>query len=177
MQFPLIGGSEQGMGWNWIINLGKHCQLDVITEGEWRNEIEEALSRLPQRDNIKFHYLPVSENVRKMCWNQGDWRFYWHYRKWQRRALEKAREICESKKIDIIHQLNMIGYREPGYLWKINDVPFVWGPIGGMELMPLSYLKGVPLKQRLFNRLKNALNQIQYTYFPRVRYAIKGLLH
>ena len=32
-------GSEQGMGWNWVINLAKYCHLDVITEGEWREEI------------------------------------------------------------------------------------------------------------------------------------------
>jgi hypothetical protein len=29
--------------------------------------------------------------------------------------------------------LNMIGYREPGYLWKLN-VPFVWGPMGGTNV-------------------------------------------
>lgn len=165
-------GSEQGMGWNWVINLAKYAHLDIITEGEWKDEIEKALIELPQRDNLIFHYLPVSDKVRKMCWNQGDWRFYWHYEKWQRRALKKAYEICHLKKINVIHQLNMIGFREPGYLWKINDIPFVWGPIGGMELMPMSYLQGVPLKQRLFNRLKNKINKYQYTHSNRVKSAI-----
>lgn len=75
-------GSEQGMGWNWIINIAKYCKCYVITEGEWRKEIEEALLELPQKDNIKFYYNPVSEKVRKMCWNQGDWRFYYYYHKW-----------------------------------------------------------------------------------------------
>lgn len=165
-------GSEQGMGWNWVINLAKYCHLDVITEGEWQQEIESELIKLPQRENLTFHYLPVSDKVRKMCWNQGDWRFYWYYEKWQRRALEKAREICSQKRIDVLHQLNMIGFREPGYLWKIEDIPFVWGPIGGMELMPMAYLEGAPLKQRLFNKLKNYINRFQYTYSSRVRSAI-----
>ncbi|MDE6126523.1 MAG: glycosyltransferase family 4 protein [Muribaculaceae bacterium] len=165
-------GSEQGMGWNWVINLAKYCRLDVITEGEWNEEIETALSVLPQKDNIRFHYIPVSEKVRKMCWNQGDWRFYWHYERWQRRALAKAREICGCKRIDVLHQLNMIGFREPGYLWKIDGIPFVWGPVGGMELMPMSFLKGVPFKQRLLNTLKNTINRFQYTRSPRVRKAI-----
>lgn len=166
-------GSEQGMGWNWIINLARYCHLDVITEGEWREEIEDAVRALPQKDNLQFHYLPVSERVRGMCWNQGDWRFYWHYERWQRRALAKAREICGSKRIDVLHQLNMIGFREPGYLWKIEDIPFVWGPVGGMELMPMSFLKGAPFKQRVFNSLKNTINKFQYTYSPRVRKAIE----
>lgn len=29
------------------------------------------------------NYSPVSEEIRKMCWNQGDWRFYKYYRQWQ----------------------------------------------------------------------------------------------
>ena len=56
-------GSEQGMGWNWVVNLAKYCNVDVITEGEWRDEIEKAVSALPQRDNLTFHYLPVTDKV------------------------------------------------------------------------------------------------------------------
>lgn len=165
-------GSEQGMGWNWIINIAKYCNVDVITEGEWQNEIEEAVSKLHYKDNIKFHYLPLSDKVRKMCWDQGDWRFYWYYRKWQKQALHTAEKIIATKKIDVIHQLNMIGFREPGYLWKIPNIPFVWGPIGGMELMPMTYLKDAPWKQRIFNTIKNKINQYQYTHSSRVIKAI-----
>ena len=166
-------GSEQGMGWHWVTNIAKYCHVDVITEGEWKDEIEDSLKNLPQKKNLRFHYLPVSARIRKMCWNQGDWRFYWHYQRWQRRALELAKVICEDQRIDIIHQLNMIGFREPGYLWSIKDIPFVWGPIGGMELMPMSYLRGASRKQILFNRIKNIVNRYQYTHSARVRYAIE----
>lgn len=48
-------GSEPGMGWNWILALSKYCELYIITEGEWRDKIEEALSSLPQR--ILFTFL------------------------------------------------------------------------------------------------------------------------
>ena len=33
-------GSEPGMAWNWISNLATYCNLFVITEGEWKEEIE-----------------------------------------------------------------------------------------------------------------------------------------
>ena len=36
-------GSEPGMAWNWCINLAKHCELYIITEGEFRDKIEAAL--------------------------------------------------------------------------------------------------------------------------------------
>ena len=72
-------GSEPGMGWNWIVSLGEYCEVWVITEGEFREDIELSLKSIPHAQNIHFHYLPVSKRVRKMCWNQGDWRFYYYY--------------------------------------------------------------------------------------------------
>ena len=161
-------GSEPGMGWNWVVNLAQYCNVFVITEGEWRTEIEETVEKLPQRGNLHFYFNPVSERVRRMCWNQGDWRFYWHYRKWQKRTLAIARQIIARHRIDIIHQLNMIGFREPGYLWKISNIPFVWGPVGGMEMMPLAYLEGEPAMQSFKVCLKNSLNNFQRHYQPRL---------
>lgn len=166
-------GSEPGMGWNWCVNLAKHCELFVITEEEFREKIEAVVPTLPQGKNMHFYFNPVTPEVRKMCWNQGDWRFYWYYRKWQKRTLEIARQICVEQQIDILHQLNMIGYREPGLLWKIKGPKFVWGPVGGMETMPVAYLKGAGTKTILFNRLKNFINSLQYRYQPNVRRVVK----
>ena len=166
-------GSEPGMAWNWCSNLAKHCELFIITEEEFRDKIETVVPTLPQGKNMHFYYNPVTPEVRKMCWNQGDWRFYWYYRKWQQRTLEMAKKICKEQRIDILHQLNMIGYREPGLLWKIKGPKFVWGPVGGMETMPIAYLKGAGTKTILFNRLKNVINSLQYRYQPNVRKAVK----
>lgn len=167
-------GSEQGMGWNWVINIARHCRCHVITEGEWRNEIEVALKELPQKDNIIFYYNPVPEKVRKMCWNQGDWRFYYYYHKWQKSTLKIAEQICKENKIDVIHQLNMVGFREPGLLWKIKGIPHVWGPVGGMENIPIKFIQEEGIKTKLFCRIKNIINILQYSYQPTVRKAIKN---
>lgn len=166
-------GSEPGMGWNWCINLAKHCELHIITEGEFRDKIESAIHTLPQGANMHFYYNPVSDEVRQMCWNQGDWRFYKHYKNWQFSTYKLALEIVEKEKIDIVHQLNMIGFREPGYLWKIQDVRYVWGPIGGLKQFPTNYLRGAGLKMNIFNRLKNYVNIFQIKYHRRVNAAIR----
>lgn len=165
-------GSEPGMGWNWCVNLARYCELHIITEGEFRDKIEAVLPSLPQGSNMHFYYNPVSEGVRKMCWNQGDWRFYAHYRKWQKQTLEIARTIIENEHIDIVHQLNMVGFREPGYLWQIDSLPYVWGPIGGLKQFPTKYLDGASLKMQLFSRLKNTVNIAQIKYDPRVSQAL-----
>lgn len=169
-------GSEPGMAWNWVSNLAKFCELYIITEGEFREKIEEVVSTLEQGKNMHFYYNPVTDEIRKMCWNQGDWRFYKYYREWQWKTYLIAKEICSSEHIDVLHQLNMIGFREPGYLWKLSkesDVPFVWGPIGGLKQFPLAYLQGAGLKMKLFNRLKNILNVWQLKHEKRVDEALK----
>lgn len=166
-------GSEPGMAWNWCVNLAKYCELHIITEGEFRDKIEAVLPTLPQGNNMHFYYNPVSDEIRKMCWNQGDWRFYKYYREWQWKTYMMAEEIIRQHHIDIVHQLNMIGFREPGYLWKIEDKPFVWGPIGGLKQFPSSYLEGAGIKMKLFNRIKNIVNIYQIKHDKRVNQALK----
>ena len=166
-------GSEPGMAWNWCVNLAKHCKLHIITEGEFRDKIEATLPTLPHGNNMHFHYNPVTEEIRKMCWNQGDWRFYKHYREWQWKTYLLALDIIKTHHIDIIHQLNMIGFREPGYLWKIKGIPFVWGPIGGLKQFPTAYLNGAGIKMRAFNYIKNLINLYQIKNDKRVNTALR----
>ena len=176
-------GSEPGMAWNWCLHLAKHCELHVITEGEFRDNIEAVVPTLPQGKNMHFYYNPIGgddlalcRKIRTMCWNQGDWRFYKYYREWQWKTYLMAKEICSKEKIDILHQLNMIGFREPGYLWKLSQetgIKFVWGPIGGLKQFPLQYAEGGGLKLRFFMWLKNMINIWQLKYDKRVDAAMK----
>jgi glycosyltransferase involved in cell wall biosynthesis len=164
-------GSEPGMAWNWCVNLAKYCELHIITEGEFKDKIEEVLPTLAQGQNMHFYYNPLSEEIRNMCWNQGDWRFYKHYRKWQYKTCKIAEQIINSNRIDILHQLNMIGFREPGYLWEINGMPFVWGPVDAKQKFPVLYLTGASFKTKLFVYLKNLITYLQLKYSKRLQLA------
>lgn len=169
-------GSEPGMAWNWVSNLAKFCELYIITEGEFKEKIEDVVPTLEQGKNMHFYYNPVSDEIRKMCWNQGDWRFYKYYREWQWKTYLMAKEICSKERIAILHQLNMIGFREPGYLWKLSQetgIKFVWGPIGGLKQFPTQYAEGGGLMLRFFMRLKNMINVWQLKYDKRVDAAMK----
>ena len=166
-------GSEPGMAWNWCVNLAKHCELHIITEGEFQNKIDAVLPSLPQGKNMHFYYNPVTEEIRKMCWNQGDWRFYKYYKEWQWKTYLIAKDICKQTHIDILHQLNMIGFREPGYLWKIPNIPLIWGPVDAKESFPIAYLEGASLKTKMFIQLKNAITKWQLRYAKRVHLTAK----
>lgn len=179
-------GSEQGMGWNWIVHLARYCELYVITEGEYREQIMEWMRDERNHEvaqHIHWLWNPVKPKVRRMCWNQGDWRFYWFYRKWQRKTAELALRVLDSigrddgHGIDVIHHLNMIGFREPGFLWMIakdKKIPFVWGPVGGMKQYPLSYAQGGGMRMMAFLWVKNFFNRWQIRFSSRVREAINA---
>lgn len=159
------------------------------------------------KKRIHFYWIPVDEETRKKCWNQGDWSFYPRYKEWQKKAAEIARKIIreqggqesslttnqtnqtnscgpgnlgsqsvrECKRgIDVIHQLNMIGFREPGYLWQVSKetgIPFVWGPIGGLKQFPLAYAEGIKMKAFLW--LKNQITLWQIKHDRRVKASLK----
>ena len=59
------------------------------------------------------------------------------------------KNIIENENFDLIHNLNPIGYREPGYLWKLN-LPYIWGPIGGIPNRPSQLFTDLSLKNRIF---------------------------
>lgn len=188
-------GSEQGMGWNYVTNIAKHCDCYVITEGEYKEINLDATTwkcsdigtnvyglTQVQCDNIHFYFVDVSPEIRKMCWNQGTWSFYRYYADWQKRILPIARQIIEENDIDVMHQLNMVGFREPGMLYKINEereaknlrkIPLIWGPMAGYGSIPFSFMLSGGIKFTSFYLLKNVLNRIQMMFHPRVRKMIK----
>ena len=63
-------GSEPGMGWNWCVNLAKHCELFIITEGEFRFQIDSWLNdsrNAVYAQNMHFYYLPIGETDEEKC--------------------------------------------------------------------------------------------------------------
>jgi glycosyltransferase involved in cell wall biosynthesis len=165
-------GSEIGMGWNWVINLAQYCELTVITEIGFKEDIEEVLPTLNLKNPPIFYYIDVGDMGRKLFWKQGSFTFYKHYKIWQQKAYILSEKLIKLNKYDLIHQLNMIGYREPGFLWKNNEIPKVWGPIGGFTLMPWKFLYVLGFNNAVFYALKNVYNVMQMYYFSRIRNAV-----
>lgn len=172
-------GSEQGMGWHWITGLAQYCDLHIISEGEYRPQVEAWMAQPENKEvaqRMHFYWNPVSDTVRRRCWNQGNWLFYFSFERWQRKTEKIAYEIIKGNKIDILHQLNMTGFREPGYLWRVSKktgIPFVWGPIGGMQQFPYRYFIDAGIGLCLFYGIKHLVNRFQRAYSNRVRKALK----
>lgn len=163
-------GSEPGMGWNFVLGLSQFHEVHVISEKlKWEPEIEKEFSKKPELNkNLKFYFIEKKRNkILRKIWPPS---YYWYYRQWQKEAYQLALELDLRENFDIIHQLNMVGFREPGYLWKINK-PFVWGPIGGMENTSWKLLLNLDLKNLIYYLSRNIINWFQIVLLIRPRKA------
>ena len=172
-------GSEPGMGWEFVKAISKDHELWVVSEQEkWESEIEAELAAHPElQEQIRFFFIPKQRRrtLRKV-WPPS---YYWYYKKWQKETYQLACKLHKQVRFDLVHQLNMVGFREPGYLWNL-PVPFVWGPVGGMVQLPWRFLRSLGPSGAIYHAGRNVFNALQTKYLLRPRKAArragKGLI-
>jgi glycosyltransferase involved in cell wall biosynthesis len=177
-------GSEQGVGWEWLNAIKRHNEVWVLTTDWLREPIETAIQEnCEEFRNIRFHYVPPK------CWHYREpsrfWQFversiakpvmHWSYRLWQRDAYELAKELHRQIRFDLTHQLTFVGFRFPGHLWKLN-IPFIWGPIGGLENTPWQLLPTMGPRGAMYYGARNLLNSMHRRFLrqPRRAFAAAG---
>jgi glycosyltransferase involved in cell wall biosynthesis len=160
------------VGWNRAVEAAKDFDTWVICEElEFKSEIESYLEKNGPISGLHFAYVPMP----RWEWRLGQvanalW--YWALNRWQRRAFRTARQLHEQIGFDLVHQLTFCGYREPGYLWKL-DAPFVWGPVGGTQNYPWRFLRIAGLRGAAFEISRNVVNYLQMRFSRRVRKAAR----
>lgn len=164
-------GSEGGVGWNRALQAAKHFDTWVICKQRgFSEEIRSHLEAHGDVPGLKFEFVP------KMPWEEALGRipglYYLSYNLWHRRAYRLARRLHDEIHFDLVHQVNYCGYREPGYLWKL-DVPFVWGPIGGTQNYPWRFLGEAGIGGAFSEALRSVANVVQLRFSPRVRRAAR----
>lgn len=153
-------GSEPGMGWNFAYNISKHHDVHaIVEEGEFKESLERFSRENPEAvRNITFHFVPRTHHERlRKIWPPSYYRFY---RAWHKKAYQLAKELDKRENFDIVHQVNMAGYREPGYLWKLGK-PFIWGPLGGLNNTAWCLLSELGVRDAFFYSLRNIINSWQ----------------
>jgi len=164
-------GSEAGIGWNHALEMSKYFDVSVISlKHPYGRNILRYFRRHGLVPGLRFHF--VSKNWCERILTRIPGVRYFAYRTWNRRALGMARRLHETVGFDLVHHLNYCGYREPGYLWKL-DVPFVWGPVGGTQNYPLRFLLEADLVGAICEAVRTALNTLQLRFSPRVRQAAR----
>ncbi|MBA2706224.1 MAG: glycosyltransferase family 4 protein [Gemmatimonadaceae bacterium] len=167
--FSPVGGSEPAVGWHIASRLAQWHDVTVLCSPGIANQnrravIEDHLARKPVA-GLTVHFVEPPVLTRLF---QADGRrdsvlrglYYVGYAAWQRAAYRQAIELHRQQRFDLVHHLTFTGYREPGYLWKL-PVPFVWGPVGGVPEIPISYFPLLGARDQLIYGAKELMNEAQ----------------
>ncbi len=159
-------GSEDGMGWNFILQIARHQQVIAITRENNEIHIIEGLKKLPEdlRSNIRFEYFDLPYWMR--FWKKGGRGAMLYFYLWQ---LFIPFFILRKKfDFDIVHNLNFHNDWTPSFLWILGK-PLVWGPVGHHPLIPKAFLNPYGLKALLKDRVTWILKQLFWKIDPFVK--------
>ncbi len=173
-------GSEEGVGWNWVKCIAGFCDPWVLVADYHRDDIEAHLSNNPdEMSNVHFiyvshkpwHYRPtpgwkkIEGSIAKPVMNLA-------YMLWLKDAFTLAKQLHQEEHFSLAHQLTYVGFRFPGRLWKL-DIPFVWGPVGGLENTPWRFLPVLGIRGAIYYAGRNLINGAQRLFLRSARKAFR----
>jgi glycosyltransferase involved in cell wall biosynthesis len=133
-------GSEDGTGWNLLLQIARFNKVIAVTRKNNRPAIEKYLGEhlSAETANIRFEYFDLPYWMR--FWKRGGKNALLYYYLWQLALPRFVRK--QNLQFDITHNLNFHSDWMPSFLWGL-DKPFVWGPIGHHPQIPAQFLAPV----------------------------------
>ena len=180
-------GSEFSVAWNFVMRMSKSNELYVIygNTGYGFGNVESIKQWEKDHPNPNLHFIDIQlpnnkyheflrESSIKHDKSVLNIAHMLREKAWHKCAYKKVEELNKSGKIDLIHYLNPIGFKEAGYAWKIKDIPYGWGPIAGAHKRVWDLQKDIPLTKRLITHLLRNIGHVSlFKYDNRVKKAIK----
>jgi glycosyltransferase involved in cell wall biosynthesis len=179
-----IRGSEPGIGWNVGTRLAKYHDVTLMCitkthDDPHREEIEAYFQQHGPIPGLEMLYIEPTWLYRLVDRKRNPVArafYYFGYASWQRAAYKRVKELQAQKPFELTHHLNILGYREPGYLWKL-PIPFFWGPVAGASNIPFAHFKLLRWPDRIKYGVRNVINEVQKRLWPRPRKAARAAAH
>lgn len=159
-------GSEDGMGWNFVLQISRFNKVIAITRKNNKEHIETYMNENPNElyKNIEFRYYDLPKWAR--FWKKGSRGAMLYYYLWQ---MFMPLFIIRNKiKFDIAHNLNFHNDWTPSFLWLIGK-PLVWGPVGHHPKIKKDYLKDYSFKVKLKNNVNWLIKNMFWRLDPFLR--------
>ncbi|TVQ67108.1 MAG: glycosyltransferase [Balneolaceae bacterium] len=165
-----LKGSEDGMGWNFVMQISRFNKVIAVTRENNRPHIETYMQDNPSDHykNITFLYFDTPYWTR--FWKKGGRGAMLYYLLWQRMVVSFIRE--KNIDFDIVHNLNFHNDWSPSHLWKLEK-PFVWGPIGHHPLIPSAYLEPYSKKYLIKDRLTWLIKKLFWNFSGALQNTVK----
>lgn len=136
-------GSEASVSWNYVFSMQHYHKLTVLY-GKGKEDIEHYLQTNSMKNVTFYNLSPLPTTGNKLAHHIS---YNLNYMKWQKNAYHQVKKWLKDGRIDIVHYLNPIGFKEPGFLWKL-PIPYIWGPLQAVENLPLSLFPALSFKEK-----------------------------
>lgn len=163
-------GSEASVSWNYVWNM-RHTNKLIVIYGKGKDEIERFIAENGLIEKVEFINIPVETVNGKGI--MMDIKYNLAYRRWHLKTYEMVNKMVDEGRVDLIHYLNPIGFKEPGFLWKITKVPYVWGPIQGVENRPFELYHALSMKGKCNALVRRIVHNGLFIFMPRLKKALK----
>ena len=151
-------GSEDGMGWNFILQIASNQRVIAVTRPNNQPAIERYWEEHPELaelwERTQFLYFDWPYWLR--FWKKGPLLSMIYYYGWQ---LSLAIWLKRKKlSVDLVHNVNFHNDWTPTFLWLLGK-PLVWGPVGHHPPIPDNALNEFGWKAWLQDRVLWAFKQ------------------
>ncbi len=142
-----VKGSEPAAGWVFARMLARMADVCVITRGNNREPIEDALPSISEREHLRFEYVDLPAWTR--FWKRGARGARTYYFLWQIAALLRAHRLRGELSPDLVWHLTW-GNAWFGSLAPLAGSRFVQGPVGGGTGTAVRLWKALGVRGTLF---------------------------
>ena len=133
-------GSEWSVGWGRVLGAAKVAETHVVTSKANYSALERARTEGLLPHNV--HVYTPAPDATLLRLEEKPVLFAYNYRayhQWQILARTLIEALHRRECFDLVHQVNVCTFREPGYGYTLG-IPFLWGPVGGTQNTPLTFL-------------------------------------
>lgn len=176
-----VRGSEYGIAWEYIMNMSKNNHLTVLCgcSGSFVGDFKDLREYISNHTVPNVDFVMIEPSKWTGCLNYLNkkrilvYTWYFSYKSWHKQVYEKAKELISVNHYDLVHYLGPLGYREPGYLWKLG-LPYMWGPVSGTLNYPSALFDVLHVGDRIKFSFRSFANIIQFKYKNRLKKALSN---
>ncbi|GAB2557138.1 glycosyltransferase family 4 protein [Spirosoma aerophilum] len=169
-------GSEDGMGWNFILQIARYQRVIAVTRPNNASAIDQYWAAHPELDELRqrVRFLYFDWPLWLRFWKKGPLLSMIYYYGWQLSLALWLRR--KQLSVDLVHNLNFHNDWTPTFLWLLGK-PLIWGPVGHHPAIPHLALREYSRKARVLDRMLWLMKRAFWWFDPLLRLSKQKAAH
>ncbi len=153
-------GSEWAVGWGRVLGAAKVAETHVVTSDANYAALDKARIEGLLPVNVRYYTPKPDAKLRRLEKKPVLFAYnYQAYHHWQVLARDLTVDLHSREHFDLVHQVNVCTFREPGY-GHLLGLPFIWGPVGGTQNFPPQFFSMLSATEAVKEGLRGVANRL-----------------